>query len=106
MNQKITYLLERILNEKRGFLINDTTDYTEQTNIAGLVVLEDTVISNLEINDGDDTDVLTAMKIDTETLTTSFPPIMAGGDGVRFSRVKLTSGAVWAVTTNNEGAAT
>ena len=102
---KTDYLLERMLNEKRGFLIDSSTDYTGQTNIAGIVVLEDTVIANLEINDGSDTDVRTAMKINGVTLTTYYPPIMAGGDGARFSRVNLTSGLVWAITTNNEGAA-
>lgn len=99
------YILEKILNEKRGFLIDSSTDYTDQTNIAGIVILEDTVIANLEINDGSDTDVLTTMKINGITLTTSYPPIMAGGAGIRFSRVNLTSGLAWAITSNNEGAA-
>lgn len=94
------YILERILNENRGFLIDDTTDYTSQTNIAGIIILEDTVISNLEITG--DTSVLAAMNLTAKTLTTFFPPIMAGKDK-RFSRIKLTSGSVWAIMTTDDG---
>ena len=93
------YLLSRILNENRGYLIDDTTDYTSQTNISGLIVLEDTVISNLEVGGSD---VLSDMNLSAKTLTTSFHPIMAG-ESKLFSRIKLTSGSVWAIMNNDNG---
>lgn len=102
MSQRTDYLLEKMLNENRGYLIDDTTDHINQTNIAGLIILEDTVIANLEVLA---VDVLSAMNIDSATLTTIFPPIMAGIDK-RFKRIKLTSGSVWAIMTNDNGIVT
>lgn len=98
-NPRTDYLLEYIANEHRGFLINDTADHTDLTNVTAVVVLEDTVFSNLEVNS---TDILADMNLTGETLTQYFPPIGAGKDKL-FNRVKLTSGAVWAVTTNDDG---
>jgi hypothetical protein len=102
MAGRAEYLLERILNESRGFLIDDTTDYDDEVNIAGFSVLEDAVIANLEI---DGSDALAGMNLTGKTLTTLFPPIMAGKDK-RFNRIKLTSGVVWAITTTDEGSVT
>jgi len=101
-NPRTDYLLELILNESRGFLIDDTTDYTTELNIVGFVVLADTVIANLEVSSAD---VLAGMNLTAKTLTTVFPPIMAGKYG-RFNRIKLTSGSVWAITSNNDGSVT
>ena len=101
-NPRTEYLLELILNESRGFLIDDTTDYASEINIAGFIVLEDTVLANLEV---EDVSVVADMNLTAKTLTTVFPPIMAG-KYKRFSRLKLASGVVWAITTNNEGSVT
>lgn len=97
--KRTDHLLEYIANEHRGFLIDDTSDHTNLTNVAAIVILSDTVLANLEVKS---TDVIASMNLTSKTLTSLFPPIGAGENKL-FNRIKLNSGSVWAVTTNDEG---
>ena len=79
--------IDKLVASKGVFIVNNTTEKT--ATIAGVLVLEDTVISSLKVSGSD---------VKSSYIAATGTAIKAGayitGQGVNFSGITLTSGSV------------